>query len=99
MRKIKEYVDHIKDEVEGAKKYAEKYVEYKAKGDTQRANRYKEMASDELKHANYIHDMAVVEVEEISKVYKPPLEMQEAWGHEHKKYVENVAMVKMILGG
>lgn len=98
MKKIKDYVDHIKDEVEGAKEYAEKYVECKAKGDMQRANKYREMANDELKHATYIHEWAVAEIAEISRVYKPPVEMQEKWEHEHKKYIEDVALVKTILG-
>jgi hypothetical protein len=97
VRKIKEYVDHLKDEVESAKEYAEKYIECKAKGNTQRANRYKEMASDELKHATYIHEWAVMEVEEISRVYKPPVDMMEKWEHEHKKFVEEVALIKKIL--
>ena len=97
MRKIKEYVDHLKEEVESAKEYAEKYIECKAKGNTQRANRYKEMASDELKHATYVHEWAVMEVEEISRVYKPPVDMMEKWEHEHKKFVEDVALIKKIL--
>lgn len=97
MRKIKEYVDHLKDEVESAREYSEKYIEWKAKGNTQRANRYKEMASDELKHATYIHEWAVMEVEEISRVYKPPVDMMEKWEHEHKKFVEDVALIKKIL--
>lgn len=98
MKKIRDFVEHIKEEVEGAKEYAEKYVECKAKGDLQRAARYKEMASDELKHAMYIHEMAVAEIEEISKVYKPPVDMQEKWDHEHKKFVEQTALIRMILG-
>lgn len=44
------------------------------------ANRYKEMANDELKHAGYLHDKAVQDIEEISKVYKPTEEMEEKWG-------------------
>ena len=98
MRKIKQYVEHIKEEVEGAKEYAEKYVECKARGNMNRANQYKEMANDELKHAMYIHEWAVAEIAEISKVYTPPVEMQEKWEHEHKKFVEDVAIVKQILG-
>ena len=47
MRAIKKYVEAIEEEIEGAKDYAEKYVEAKAKGDIGRANRYKEMAGDE----------------------------------------------------
>ena len=85
------------EEIESAKDYAEKYVEYKAKGDMTRANRYKEMANDELKHSNYIHEWAVKEIEEISKVYTPPVEMQEAWDKAHKEYVEKVAWIKQML--
>lgn len=97
MKKIKEYVDHINDELESAQDYAEKYVECKAKGHIQNANQYKEMANDEIKHAMYIHEWAVKEIEEISKVYTPPVDMLEKWQHEHKTYVEKVAMVRQIL--
>ena len=43
------------------------------------ANRYKDMANDELKHAEYLHDKAIQKIEEISKVYKPTEEMEEKW--------------------
>ena len=63
----------------------------------QTATRYKEMANDELKHANYIHEWAVKEIDEISKVYSAPVEMMEAWEKAHKKYVEKVAWIKQML--
>ena len=97
MRSIKNYVEAIDEELEGAKDYAEKYVERKAKGDMQSANRYKEMANDELKHASYIHEWAVKEIDEISKVYTAPVEMQEAWEKSHKEYVEKTAWIKQML--
>lgn len=97
MRSIKKYVEEIDEEIDGAKDYAEKYVEAKAKGDMARANRYKEMAHDELKHASYLHEWAVAEIDTVSKVYKPPVEMEEAWEHAHKTYVERVAWVKQML--
>ena len=46
------------------------------------------MANDELKHAGYLHDKAIQEIEEISKVYKPTEEMEEKWEKCHKKFVE-----------
>lgn len=97
MTKIKKLVEHIEEELCGAKEYAECYVEAKAKGNTQWANRYKEMANDELKHANYLHDKVVTDIEELSKVYTPPVEMQKKWDEDHKKYVEKSAWVKQML--
>ena len=97
MKKIKEYVEHIKDELESAQDYAEKYVENKVKGEIQTANQYKDMANDELKHAMYIHEWAIKEIQQISKVYTPPVDMQEKWDREHREYVENVALIKQIL--
>jgi hypothetical protein len=97
MRLIKKYVDGIEEEVEGAKDYAENYVEAKAKGDMSKANRYKEMANDELKHASYLHEWAVNEIGAISKVYTPPAAMQEKWDKAHTHYVETVAWIKQML--
>ena len=97
MKLIKDYVDRIDEEIEDAKNYAEKYVEYKVKNDMTRANKYKEMANDELKHAMYVHEMATKEIDKLSKVYTPPAEMMEKWEKAHKEYVERVAWVKQML--
>ncbi|MBO7250851.1 MAG: hypothetical protein J6V42_06215 [Clostridia bacterium] len=97
MRSIKKYVEAIDEEIEDAKEYAEKYVEEKAKGQMGIANRYKEMATDELKHATYLHEMAVAEIEQVSKVFKPPVEMEKKWEEAHKEYVERAAWIKQML--
>lgn len=97
MRMIKNLIEQLDEEIEGAKEYAEKYVECKAKGNMTRANRYKEMATDELKHTGYIHEMAVQEIQELKKVYTAPADMQEKWDKAHKEYVERVAWIKQML--
>ena len=97
MKSIKKYVEQLEEELEGAQDYAEKYVECKAKGNISRANRYKEMATDELKHCGYIHEMAVQEIEEIKRVYTAPSEMQEKWEKAHKLYVERASWIKQML--
>lgn len=97
MTKIKKLVKMIDEEIDGAKCYAEKYLECKAKDNPQWANRFKEMSNDELKHATYLHDFAVQEIEILSKVYTPPVEMQEKWDKEHTEFVERVAWVKQML--
>lgn len=98
MTKIKEYAESIEEELEDAKNYAEKYVEHKVRDDMQGASRYKEMANDELKHAMFLHEFAVSEIEKISKVYVAPVEMQDKWSKLHKEFVEKTAWIKQMLG-
>ena len=98
MRKIQELADHIKDEVCDAKEYGEKYVEEKVSGNTNVASRYKEMASDELKHAGYLHEMVVAEINKIkASGIKYPESMEERWKTVHAEYVDKAAWVKQIL--
>lgn len=97
MKKIQMLIDAIDEEICGAKNYAENYVEAKAAGNSNWANRYKEMANDELKHATYLHDKAVTDIEDLSRIYTPPTEMQDKWDKSHRKYVEKVAWIKQML--
>lgn len=97
MTKIKKLAEEIEDELCSAKEYAEEYLTFKAKDMSTWATRYKEMAQDELKHAGYIHDRAVAEIEELEKVYTPPEDMMEKWEHDHKKYIEKAAWIKQML--
>lgn len=97
MTRIKELADEMKDELCSAKEYAEEYLTYKAKEDSGWANRYKEMATDELKHADYIHERVVGEIDELKKVYTPPEDMLEKWNSDHKKYIEKAAWIRQML--
>lgn len=97
MERIKKLADEIKDELCSAKEYAEEYLTFKAKDDSSWANRYKEMAQDELKHADYIHDRVVDEIETLQKVYTPPEEMMEKWESDHRKYIEKAAWIRQML--
>ena len=97
MTKIKKLADEIMDELNSAKEYAEEYLTFKAKDNIAWANRYKEMATDELKHADYIHERAVAEIEELRRVYTPPQEMLEKWDSDHKRYIEQAAWIRQML--
>lgn len=97
MTKIKKLADEMKDELCSAKEYAEEYLSFKAEENTTWANRYKEMANDELKHANYIHERAVTEIEELREVYTPPQKMLDKWEKDHNKYIEKAAWIKQML--
>jgi hypothetical protein len=61
------------------------------------ANKYKEMAMDELKHATYEHEWATKEIAKISSVYDAPMDMMEKWEKSHKEYVEKVAWIRQML--
>lgn len=97
MTYIKKLVELIDDELCGAKRYAEKYVEEKSKGNIQKANKYKEMANDELKHSSILHTFTVSEIETLRRTYQPTEEMQEKWDISHKKYVEKSAWIMQML--
>lgn len=97
MKKIKDYIDKINDEIEGAKEYIEKALWYKAKGDATRYTKYKEMSIQELGHAMNIHQFAAEDIEELEKVYPDiPEEMQDAWDKAHNNYVDKVAWIKQM---
>ena len=97
MTAIKKLADQMSEELESAKDYAEEYLTFKAKGNQTQATRYKEMATDELKHAGYIHDRVVGEIGELRKVYTPPEDMLEKWESDHKRYIEKAAWIKQML--
>lgn len=97
MKMIDGIIDALREEVEGASDYAEKYLKAKSKGDTIRANKYKEMANDELKHAEYLHNFAVQDVEELTKVYPLPENVESKWEHSHKRCAEKMALVRQML--
>ena len=98
MTKIKHYVERIDEELCDAKHYAEKALEYKSTGDTDRYTKYKAMASDELNHAMTIHTFAVEDIEKLKAVYPTiPESMEEKWEKSHADYVERTAWIRMML--
>ena len=98
MTKIKLLADEMLEELEGAKNYAECYLEKKSLGETNWATKFKEMAEDELTHASYLHEMIVEKINKLKEVYTPPVEMMDKWEHDHKEYVEKAAWIKTMLG-
>ena len=97
MRKIKEYVDMIDEELESAKVYAEMSIDYKVQGESEWANKFKEAANDELKHANYMHELAVGVIAKYRERMTPPQNMLEKWDKAHAEYIEKAAWIKTML--
>lgn len=97
MTRIKNLAENIDEELNDAKKYAEMYIDFKAKNNMTWANKFKQLAQDELNHSMVIHDYTVQEIEELRKVYTPPQDMLDKWDKEHKMYVEKSAWIKQML--
>ena len=97
MRMVEKMIERLKEEVDGAKEYAEKYIECKSRGNISRASRYKEMAEDELKHAGFIRDMGMSDIEELRKIYKMTDSEEELIEHSHKHINEQMAIVRYML--
>lgn len=97
MKKIGKIADQIKEEVEGAKCYAETYIELVLEGNSQWAQRYREMATQELTHASWLHERASDMIQRLKSIYTPPAEMQEAWDETHKKFVDMANEVKDMI--
>jgi len=97
MTKIKKYVEGIADELDGAKHYIEKALEYKSMGNSDRYNGYKEMSIAELNHAMRLHDYAVQDIEQLKTVYPEiPQKMMDSWNKAHVDYVEKAAWIKQM---
>lgn len=97
MKKIQDLVYKIDEELDGAKDYAERYLDFKSQNKSDWASKFKQMANEELGHAMNIHDLAVYEIDKLRSVYTPPVEMEEKWERSHKEYIEKSAWIKQIL--
>ena len=97
MKEIKEIVEEIRDEVEGAKHYAEQAAKLKDT-DTTRSEMYAEMARQELTHIDKLHSMAVKKIEaQREGGYEAPAAMQAVWDWEHEKMIKHVAKIRAML--
>lgn len=97
MTKIKKYVDGIAEELHDAKHYMETALEYKAMGNGERYNKYKEMSIQELGHAMALHDFAVQDIEQLKTVYPDvPQKMMDAWEKSHVDFVEKAAWIRQM---
>lgn len=97
MKIMHKYIDHVNEELEGAKDYAEKYIDFKARGNTARSNAYKSMAQDELRHASMVYDYAAQDMEAIGRIYTMPDDLLEKWEHFIKRYADCSAKIKLML--
>ena len=97
MRLIERLVDSFMDELDGAKEYAECYVENKARGNHGRASKYKEMSTDELKHARYLEEMATADITALMQTYHMTSDEEESWSRAVRRFAECTSDVERML--
>ena len=93
MDKISKMKCHLKDEYEGARKYAEKYIFY-ANSRPEWAEIYSKMAKQEMEHAKYLHKMYQESVAEMRWV---PDSALDKWEECVAKMGETLALVELML--
>ena len=93
MTKIDRYIETINEELDGAKMYAEFFIEYQKKNPNW-SRMFSEMATQELTHAEYIKTMAEEFAEGLPWM---PEEAKDKWEHCMRHYGEKVAVVKLML--
>ena len=96
MKIIKELIEMIEDELEGAEHYAKCSLKYKHEHPNL-ANALYEISTQEMRHVSILH-------EEIVKVIKahrekhgePPVAMQAVYDWEHERMIEESKEIKML---
>ena len=98
MKKLIYVSERIEEELEDAEEYIEKAAECKGIDDTI-SSTAREIAMQEVKHAEMWHEVAVREIEKKRAELKEhgkeiPPEMISLWEHKHKQYINRMAKVK-----
>ena len=62
-----------------------------------RAKIYYQMAQDELKHADNLHNIAIQEINALKEAIEPPESMLDKWRYAHGYFIEKAAWIKQML--
>lgn len=94
MQIIKEIIEEMEDEIDGAEHYADMALKYKDR-DKILSDMYYNMSTQEFKHFDDLHNQIVRMIGDYrSKNGEPPKEMQAIYDWEHKKAIERAKKVK-----
>ena len=93
MKKIEKMKHCMTDELEGAQKYAEKYIYY-ANSNPAWARTYAEMARQEVEHAKNLHKMYQEAIDDMRWISDDDLD---AWEQCVAHMADTVALVELML--
>lgn len=97
MKQIKELVENIREELEGAEHYAKLATQYRD-ADRSLAENYATMSAQELSHVDNLHNQAVRLIKDYRAAgNEPPASMKAVWDWEHERMVDHVAKIKILL--
>lgn len=96
MKIIKELVEMIEEELEGAENYALCALKYKEEHPAL-ANVLYEISTQEMRHVTILHD----EVTKVIKAHRdkhgaPPVAMQSVYDWQHEKQIEQAKEIKIL---
>ena len=98
MEKFEVFFDKIEEEIEDAESYAHLALDCRDE-DPVSAELFYKLANEEIGHANLLHTRIVGLIEAYKKEHgEPPEPMLMVYKILHKKYVENAAAAKGMLG-
>lgn len=85
------------EEIKSANTYGKCYQRHK-RTNPPMAKRFYEMSLDELKHASYLHDMALDKVQEMEERDKSFADfLQDMWIEKDNEYMDHLAQIKTLL--
>ena len=97
MRIIKKLADQMVDEVAGMTEYIKEAIDLKAV-DPELSKMYYEMAKDEQRHMEKLHDQAEKKIKETrDKFGEPPQKMLNKWEDLHRKLIADAAEARMYM--
>lgn len=97
MKDIEWIVDAIDDELEDVEKYAKHAMKYK-ETDKLFSDTCLEIAKQELRHSEMLHAVAVSLITRYRAEHgEPPKDMQAVYDYTHKRYIDRVAKLKILV--
>lgn len=97
MKDIRELVERMKEELEDSQTYADLAIEHKGENNGLSAL-YLELATQETKHMEMLHDKAVELITAHRREHgEPPAAMLAVWDYEHKKIIHKATEVRTML--
>ena len=93
MKKIKMLMEHVEDEIQDAKRYAELALEYRD-SDPDTAEMFYKLSCEEIGHMNILHKDVVRLIGEHRREHgEPPADMMAVYEYLHKRAIEKAGEV------